>query len=363
MKVLVLSAGTLTDQEYQDACDGADELEIRHVDGEISVEELSPADVVVVDWRLKMRREIVECLEGTRLICVPSTGFDHIDVDAARDQGIDVSNVPDYATESVAQTTFDHITRFESNLEGKTIGLVGLGAIGARVAEMARERGMEVVVYTRNPDRVCYPDISFVCLDELLNESDIVSLHVPLSEETEGLIGQRELSLMKPSAVLINTARGGLVDENALSNALESGDIAGAGLDVVINEPVDEVHPLVGLQNCNITPHIGWTGGRAALLDGLSENVHAFARGEASNVVNRSTWEVDNMVRLSRRVSRGWVGCLSRVAAALTFLFISADQITPPVSTSDVPSTSSYREETATHICIDLDHQLVCRSK
>ena len=244
-----------------------------------------------------------------------ATGYNVVDLAATAARGIVVTNVPTYGTQSVAQMVFAHLlhlvqhvgehamgvhrgkwTRSEDfcywefplvELEGLTMGLVGLGRIGRAVAKLAQAFGMEVLAF--DPQAAETPDgVQRVELDALLARSDVVSLHCPLTEETRGLINAERLARMKPTAMLINTSRGPLVDEPALANALNAGRLAGAGLDVLSSEPPVASNPLLGARNCYITPHIAWAtrAARARLLKTAVENVQAFLAGRARNVVH-----------------------------------------------------------------------------
>jgi glycerate dehydrogenase len=249
------------------------------------------------------------------MIAVAATGTDNVDLDWCRAHGVMVSNIRGYAAHTVPEHVlmlalalrrnvmdytrdvregrwqrapmfcfFDHTIR---DLHGATLGIVGRGSIGQGVARLAEAFGMRVLWAERkgaekvSPARTAFAD--------LLRQSDVVSLHCPLNAETRGLVGEIELRLMKPEAVLINTARGGLVDEAALARALAEGWIAGAGVDVLSEEPPRQGNPLLtpGLPNLILTPHVAWASAAAmqGLLDQLSENIEAFARGEPRNRV------------------------------------------------------------------------------
>ncbi len=251
-----------------------------------------------------------------RYVGVLATGYNCVDIEAARRRGIAVANVPDYGTAAVAQMTMallleltNHVGeharsvragRWQSaqdwcywdrpliELSGLTLGLVGAGRIGRAVAATARSMGMHVLAanlrsgsVTPNPD-----DPPRTSLEELLRRSDVVSLHCPLTPETRSLINAERLALMKPSAFLLNTARGALVDEQALASALETGRIAGAGLDVLTEEPPRQGSPLIGCKNCLITPHQSWAAkaARERLLALAASNLSAFL---ADNRLNR----------------------------------------------------------------------------
>ncbi len=256
--------------------------------------------------------EVLEALPDLKLISILGTGTDNVDLEAATRLGIAVTNVPGASTVSVAELTialmfaaarnvaradrairsgeWRHVQGIE--LRGKTMGVVGLGAIGQEVATMARALGMNVVAWsmTRDDQRLRRVGATGMELDELLRVSDVVSLHVRSSAETAGLIGARELSLMKPTAILVNTARGALVDEAALADALASGRLGAAGLDVFAQEPIPDGSPLTKLDNVVLTPHFGWVTDEATarLRQVPVDNLIAFFEGRPTNVVNRA---------------------------------------------------------------------------
>jgi len=247
---------------------------------------------------------------------VLATGYNVIDLDAARDRGIVVTNVPAYSTRSVAQLAFalllelahrtgQHAEAVRAGrwsrsadfcfwdaplieLDGLTMGLVGFGQIGRAVAEVARAFGMRVLVHTAHPGKHAASGVEFVTLDEVFRRSDVVSLHCPLSPQTRHLVNAARLAQMKPTAFLLNTGRGSLVDEAALAEALNSGRIAGAGLDVLSAEPPPADNPLLRAKNCIITPHIGWAtaSARRRLMRVAVDNVQAFLAGQPTNVVD-----------------------------------------------------------------------------
>lgn len=252
------------------------------------------------------------------LIAVGATGTDNVDIACARERGIAVCNVPGYATTAVAQYTLALILELATQaaryaqgtrmghwqestiftrhdypsfeLQGRVLGIVGYGNIGRKVAEMARVFGLEAIVAGRVGEESRQPDR--LPLEEVLRQADFVSLHCPLTPLTQGFINPRTLSLMKPTAYLVNTARGGLVEEAALIEALERGTIAGAALDVISQEPPDVGHPMMEaaarLDNLLITPHCAWAARetRQRLMDEVFENIEAFRRGERRNRVD-----------------------------------------------------------------------------
>jgi len=270
----------------------------------------------VLTNKAALPRELIERLPKLRYIGVLATGFNIVDVAAARERNIPVANVPDYATDSVVQSVFAHLMNLTLHtadhgrgvaegrwskspdfaywdfplveIAGLTIGLVGFGRIGRAVARAALAFGMKVLVYDPNPPNEAVEGVEFAAIDKLFARSDVVSLHCPLTPETRHLVDAERLSRMKPTACLINTGRGPLIDEAALAAALNAGQIAGAGLDVLSSEPPPADHPLLRAKNCCITPHIAWAtaAARRRLLDAAVANVHAFLDGKPQNVVN-----------------------------------------------------------------------------
>lgn len=274
---------------------------------------------VVVTNKVVLDRAVINSSQaaGLKLIAEAATGTDNIDLAAARERGVGVCNVPGYAAQSVAQFTVALIlelatraggymnlvraggweqspiyTRLDftsTELAGKKLGLVGYGNIGRRVAEMAKALGMEVLIAARPGSTVAAA--GRVPLDEVLKSSDFVSLHCPLTPATKGMIDARALGLMKRGAFLVNTARGALLDEPALIQALREKKLAGAALDVISREPPPADHPIVRaareLDNLFVTPHCAWSAreARERLLDEVAENIAAFLRGEKRNRV------------------------------------------------------------------------------
>jgi glycerate dehydrogenase len=271
---------------------------------------------VVLTNKTPLSRETIGRLPQLRYIGVLATGYNIVDVSAARERGIPVANVPDYATHSVAQMVFAHLFNLTQHvaehgqgvaagrwakspdfcywdfplveLAGLTLGLVGFGRIGRAVARVAHSLGMNVVACDVSRPADGSSHVRFVTLPELFRTSDAISLHCPLTHETRHLVNAQRLSWMKPTAYLINTSRGPLVDEPALADALNRGHIAGAGLDVLSVEPPRTDDPLLSAKNCCITPHIAWatTAARKRLLDAAVANVRAFLSGQPRNVVN-----------------------------------------------------------------------------
>lgn len=264
------------------------------------------ADVIVVS-NLSLNGDVIRGCRNLKLLSVAFTGVDHIDMAACRARGITVCNCAGYSTCAVADLVFgllislyrniipcdsvcrrggtkDGLVGFE--LEGKTFGVIGTGAIGLRVAAIAQAFGCRVLAFSRTVKEI--PGITYVELDTLLEESDIISLHVPLNDATRGMIGAEEIQKMKKSAVLINTARGPVTDANALSEALKAGRIAGACVDVFENEPpVAADHPLFSAPNTIVTPHIAFATREAMVKRAVTvfENVKLYLKGTPQNVM------------------------------------------------------------------------------
>ena len=235
------------------------------------------ADIIAIG-NLPFPREVLEKCENVKMLAVAFTGLDHVDLKYCEERGIKVQNCAGYATTAVAELTFGLLLDLCRNigkcdtaarnggtkagligfeLEGRTMGIVGTGAIGARVAKLADAFGMDVIAYSRTPGKVA--GVRYVSLEELLAQADVVSLHVPLTDETRGMIGAEELALMKETAVLVNTARGPVVDTKALADALNSSRIAGAAIDVFDKEPpLDADEPLINAKNTVVTPHVAF---------------------------------------------------------------------------------------------------------
>ena len=268
---------------------------------------------VLVTKELPVNGELIRNLpKSVKLICEAGTGYNNIDLDACRERGIMVCNVPSYSSERVAHTVIMMILNLSSSMvrqqrmlfegnhdnftkrlmvnhvevNGKTLGIVGAGHIGREVIRVAKAMDMKILACSRRK-KEDEDGIHYVSLEELLKESDYVSLHYPLTEETRHMIDGEKLALMKPTAFLINTARGALIDEEALIEALQKGVIAGAGLDVQEEEPPREGSPLYTMDNVILTPHMGWRGleTRQRLIDLTAENIRAYMDGKPKNVI------------------------------------------------------------------------------
>ena len=273
------------------------------------------AEVVIVN-KTQLDWYMVSRLRKARLICAMATGYNNIDVQAATHFGITVCNAVGYSSPSVAQHVFSLLLEMTNHvglqstdvqaggwtnapdwcywkkpmieLAGKTMGIYGLGKIGQQVAQVALGFGMKVIAHRRNMASSPPRNVEYVPLEQLFSESDILSLHAPLTTQNTGIINTQTLSLMKPTAYLINTGRGGLVNEMGLKKALENGKIAGAGLDVLSEEPPPSDHPLMNAPNCVITPHQAWATreSRSRLIQIVADNIRAFFKGKPQNVVN-----------------------------------------------------------------------------
>jgi glycerate dehydrogenase len=263
-----------------------------------------------------LNEEIISQLPTLKYIGVLATGYNVVDVDAASRRGITVTNVPAYSTASVAQMVFAHLFNFCNHvadhsasvragnwsrskdfcfwesplieLNGKTMGIVGLGRIGFAVATAAKAFGMEVLAYNPSIPRRVPEGVTLTDLQTVFQKSDVVSLHCPLTKTNNQFVNADLLAQMKASAFLINTSRGPLIDEDALAKALNEGQLAGAGLDVLTKEPPDPSCPLLSAKNCYITPHIAWAtrDARARLMKTAVDNLKAFLKGDSINVVN-----------------------------------------------------------------------------
>lgn len=272
------------------------------------------ADAVIVN-KQRLNRETLAQLPQLKYIGVSATGVNNVDLEAAREFGITVTNVGGYSTNSVAQHTFGLILALTNHIElhsqsvlrgewtsakdwsytlsplvelnGKSLGLIGLGSIGEAVANIALSFGMKVSAYRKNAAKGFPPGIHSLSLEELFVQSDIVSLHCPLTPETEGIVNAESLSLMKKTSFLINTGRGPLIAEEDLAAALRDGKIAGAGLDVLSEEPPKAGNPLLQAPNCIITPHNAWASfeARKRLMTLVAGNLKAFQEGNSRNVV------------------------------------------------------------------------------
>ncbi|WP_291913183.1 D-2-hydroxyacid dehydrogenase [Chitinophaga sp. CB10] len=282
---------------------------------ELVVERARDAEIVLTNKSI-LNAASIAALPKLEYIGVIATGYNVVDIAAAKERGIPVTNVPAYSTAAVAQLTFAlilelchhagahsvavHQGRWSSSkdfsfwdfplveLEGKTLGIVGLGQIGQAVARIGLAFGMQVIAHHKHPERDKMEGVRFVDLAACFKEADVVSLHTPMSAANKEFVNAALLDTMKRSAFLINTSRGGLINEADLEAALRSGRIAGAGVDVLSTEPPAADNPLLGAPNIVITPHIAWatSAARGRLLSAVVDNLDAFLSGRAKNVVN-----------------------------------------------------------------------------
>lgn len=279
------------------------------------VERSREADILLTN-KVPLTGEIINRLPHLKYIGVMATGYNVVDIEAARQKNIPVTNVPAYGTQSVVQMVFAHLLHFTQRvahhaetvrngkwtqvpdfcywdyplieLENLTMGIIGFGRIGQRVSQVAIAFGMKVLINDLTPFLDLPEGIQQVDTPTIFQGSDVLTLHCPLTEDNHRFVNQERLSLMKKTAYLINTGRGPLIDENALADALNHNQIAGAGLDVLSAEPPDKDNPLVYAKNCTITPHIAWAtqSARQRLLDAIVENIKSFLRGNPQNVIH-----------------------------------------------------------------------------
>ena len=317
MKIVVLDGYTVNpgDLTWKDLEALGSSTVYDRTPAELTVARANGAEIVLTN-KTVLSADIIGRLEQLQYIGVLATGYNVVDVEAARKRGIPVANVPAYGTESVAQMVFAHLLNLTQHvahhaetvragrwsacpdfcywdtplieLQGLTMGIIGLGRIGRAVARLARAFGMKVIAYDVTTPSPLPEGCKMAELDDIFRRADVVSLHCPLTPQTDCLVNKERLASMKPTAFLINTSRGSLIDEQALAEALNDGKIAGAGLDVVATEPPSQDNPLLNAKNCYITPHIAWAtrAARKRLLQVSVENIAAFLDGRPQNVVN-----------------------------------------------------------------------------
>ena len=304
MKIVFLDAATMGDVSFEPFERLGEFVSYRTSTAEQARERVKDADVLMIN-KVLVNKELIDAAPSLKLICVAATGVNNIDIGYAASKGIPVRNVAGYSTDSVAQTTFMHILSLAGGapyfddsvksgsysrsgmftdpnwnwweLTGKTIGIIGLGNIGKKVAKIAEAFGMNVCYYSTSGTAHCqdYPCLS---LEDLLRQSDIVSVHAPLNERTEGLLGAKEFAMMKPTAYVINMGRGAIIVEEDLAEAVDNGTIAGAGIDVFIQEPIPENHPYLKMKHperMRLTPHVAWASveARRRLVAMMADNV------------------------------------------------------------------------------------------
>jgi len=302
------------DQSWQALSDQGSLTVYDRTTKDLLYERAKGAHILIVN-KCPLDREVLYRLDDLRCICTLATGYNNIDIVAAKERDILVCNAVGYSSPSVAQQVFAllleltnrvglHNESVQQNgwansidwcywkspmmeLSGKTMGIYGLGKIGQETAKIALAFGMKVIATRRNPSKPTHPNINLVAIEQLLRDSDVLSLHAPLTLDNKHIINKENLAKMKPSAFLINTGRGDLIQETELKNALLNGVIAGAGLDVLSQEPPPKNHLLLGVPNCLITPHQAWASreSRARLIQIVADNVKAFLSGKAQNVI------------------------------------------------------------------------------
>lgn len=319
MKIVVLDGRGLNPGDLSWAClDQFGDVKIYQstADEKEAVTRIGDAEIVLIN-KVPVTETLLAACPSVRLIAVQATGYNVVDCQAAKRHGVTVCNVPSYGTAAVAQFTFGLMLELchqigrhnrsvhngdwekcgnfcywltpQTELAGKTLGIIGFGRIGQAVAKLAKAFGMTVLACSRTEKEEGRGLAEYVELDTLLQRSDFVSLHCPLFSETQNLINAGTISKMKDGAILINTARGALVNEHDLAEALRSQKLRGAAMDVVSQEPMHSGNPLLTAPNCIITPHIAWAPieSRQRLLDCVVENIRAYLDGTPQNVVNR----------------------------------------------------------------------------
>ena len=304
MKIVFLDAATLGDVSFEPFERLGEFISYAASSPEEARERVADADVVMIN-KVIVDKALIDAAGSLKLICVAATGVNNIDVDYAASKGIPVRNVAGYSTDSVAQATFMHILSLAGGapyfdqsvksgaysrsgmftdpnwnwweLAGKTIGIIGLGNIGKKVAKIAEVFGMKVCYYSTSGTGHCkdYPCLS---LEELLAVSDVVSVHAPLNERTHNLLGAREFAMMKPTAYVVNAGRGAIIVEKELAEAVDNGVIAGAGIDVFVQEPIPEDHPYLKMKHperMRLAPHVAWASveARTRLVSMMADNV------------------------------------------------------------------------------------------
>ena len=276
---------------------------------------IGDAEIVLIN-KTPVTTELLDACPSVRLICVLATGYNVVDCCAAKERGVVVCNVPAYGTNAVAQFTFALLLELchqagvhsqavhrgdwsrcpdfcfwytkQTELVGKTIGIIGFGRIGQAVGKIAKAFGMNVLAYNRSISESGKSIARYVSLDELLKQSDIISLHCPMTPETDKLINRQSIGKMKDGAMLLNTARGGLIDEEALALALATGKISGYAADVVSVEPISPSNPLLNTPNTILTPHMAWAPveSRQRIIDCTANSIRGYLKGNPVNTVN-----------------------------------------------------------------------------
>lgn len=312
-KTVVLNADLVNYDKNIDYNQIASEVKIYDETPEDKILERVQGYNIVVTKEMKVNGDIIRAFpDSVKMICEAGTGYNNLDLDAIKEKGITLCNIPAYSSERVAHTVIMLILNLASSMQkqirmlcennhdnftkhlmvdhievnGKTLGIIGYGNIGKQVIKVAKALGMKILVSTRTP-REDVDGIHFTSMEEVLKNSDFISLHCPLNENTRHIMNQESIAMMKPSSFIINTARGALIDEQALIDAINKGVIAGAGLDVQEVEPLSEDSPLYTMDNVIITPHIGWRGleTRQRLVSMIADNIKAFSEGNPINKI------------------------------------------------------------------------------
>ena len=282
---------------------------------EQAAQRIGDAEIVLIN-KTNLDAALMDRCPNLKLICVLATGYNVVDCNAAKERGILVCNVPAYGTAAVAQFTFGLLLELchqigahsqavhrgdwtncpdfcfwytrQSELAGKTMGIIGFGRIGQAVGSIAQAFGMRVLAYNRSVSESGKAIGEYVDLDTLLKESDVISLHTPLTPETDRIINAKTIEKMKKGVILLNTARGGLIDEDAVAFALGTGKLGGLAADVVSAEPISPLNPLLTAPNCILTPHMAWAPieSRQRIIDCTVRSIAGFLKGEIVNAVN-----------------------------------------------------------------------------
>lgn len=317
MKIVALDGYTLNPGDLAwDQIESLGDLTVYERSSPEQVAERCRDAEIILTNKAIVSRAVIESLPALRYIGITATGYNVVDIEAARERGIPVSNAAGYSSPSVAQHVFSLLlalcTRAEAHsesakkgdwskskdfcywlqppveLSGKTMGIVGLGQIGKATARIALGMGMNVISSHKHPRRDAMDGVRFTDLETCFRQSDVISLHCPLNDENKGFVNKALLKTMKPEAYLINTSRGPLLNEQDVADALNNGVIAGAGLDVLSVEPPPADNPLLSADNCLITPHIAWasTASRRRLMSIVANNIKTFLEGKPQNIIN-----------------------------------------------------------------------------
>lgn len=314
MKIVLLESLGISDEILQSYAEALEKEGHRFTayerteDTAMQIEEAKDSDIIIIA-NMPLKGEVIKACPDLKYIDVAFTGVDHVDLEAAKGKGIKVSNASGYSTVAVAELTIAMMLNLLRNvravedacrnggtksglvgseLEGKTVALFGTGAIGSRVAELAHAFGAKIIAYNGFSKKDDTDLITYLPIKELMEQADIVSLHCPVTDQSRNIINAKTLAYMKPTAYLINEARGPVVDSRALSDALNSGKIAGAGIDVFETEPpLNTAHPLLHAQNTIVTPHVAFATResmrkRAAIV---FDNIHTFLAGNQQNII------------------------------------------------------------------------------